>query len=80
MSSGSPRPRPQGRRAAAFERGWVDSLNGYFNLVNQSIEDSFDYRRGWDECATYRWADPINRGVAPDPTFRPIDAALGGTP
>lgn len=58
--------------AAAFESGWVDSLRGYFGLVLQPVEEAFDYRRGWDECAAYRWADLNGRGVAPDPTYRPV--------
>lgn len=59
------------RRAVAFERGWVDSLQGYFGRALQPIDDIYDYMRGWNECADYRWRDPSNRGVAPDPTFRP---------
>ncbi len=60
------------RRAAAFERGWVHSLNGYDARAQQPVEDLYDYRRGWDECAIYRWADPANKGIAPDLNYRPV--------
>ncbi len=58
------------QRAAAYERGWVDSLRGYQNGAAQPWEDKYDYQRGWWACADYRWADPSNNGVAPDPNFR----------
>jgi hypothetical protein len=60
-----------GRRVAAFERGWLDSLDGYAAHSVQATEDAYDYARGWSECANYRWADPANRGVAPDRGYRP---------
>jgi len=59
------------RRANAFERGWVDSLSAYDKRAEQPIGDVFDYVKGWNACADYRWADPTGRGVAPDPAFRP---------
>lgn len=65
------------RRDVAFERGWADSLRGYFALSMQSMEDCYDYGRGWSDCATYRWADPRNRGIAPDSTYRPVTSGYG---
>lgn len=55
---------------AAYERGWVDSLTAYDRTSCQPIEDVYWYRRGWDACAEYRWADPANNGSAPDKNFR----------
>lgn len=63
------------RRDAAYERGWVDSLSAYAAHSLQPIEDMFDYHKGWHACAEYRWKDPANRGVAPDPDFRTPRAA-----
>ena len=60
----------EARCDAAYERGWVDSLRAYFSISTQPIEDAYCYRQGWLACAAYRWADPSNRGVAPDPTYR----------
>lgn len=59
------------RRAVAFERGWVDSLMAYQAIGSQPTDDIYDYSRGWHACAAYRWADPKNRGVALDPSYRP---------
>jgi hypothetical protein len=59
------------RRDAAFERGWVDSLRGYYALSMEPIDDGYYYKRGWDMCTAYRWIDPKNNGVAPDPNYRP---------
>lgn len=58
------------RRAAAFERGWVDSLRAYDARAMQPTEDIYDYSKGWHACADYRWSDPRNRGVAADPAYR----------
>lgn len=58
------------RRDAAYERGWVDSLSAYAAHGLQPSEDVWDYGRGWEACAKYRWQDPANNGVAPDPNFR----------
>lgn len=60
----------EARRDAAYERGWVDSLRGYDARGVQSWDDNYDYARGWEACAAYRWKDPTNRGRAPDPTYR----------
>lgn len=58
------------RRQAAYERGWTDSLRGYQATSLQHVEDIYDYAQGWHACADYRWADPTDRGVAPDPNYR----------
>lgn len=59
------------RRRAAYERGWRDSLKGLSATSSQSIDDCYDYSQGWHACAAYRWKDPANNGVAPDPDYRP---------
>lgn len=62
----------------AFERGWADSLRGYYAVSMQPVEDIYAYGRGWHQCADYRWADPNGRGVAPDPSYRPpFDLIMG---
>lgn len=58
------------RRLAAYERGWVDSLRAYDARSCQPVDDGYDYARGWNACADYRWKDPNGRGVAPDPNYR----------
>lgn len=58
------------QRDAAYERGWKDSLTAYYNMTNQPDDDRYDYGKGWDACAKYRWEDPANRGSAPDPNYR----------
>lgn len=60
----------EAQRDAAYERGWVDSLRAYWAISLQPIDDCFDYGKGWNACAKYRWADPSNNGRAPDPDFR----------
>lgn len=60
----------EARRDAAYERGWVDSLRAYDARSCQPVDDIFDYARGWQACADYRWKDRNGRGVAPDPTYR----------
>lgn len=59
------------RREAAYERGWVDGLQAYDARATQPVNDIYDYWAGWEACASYRWRDPSNNGVAVDPTFRP---------
>lgn len=58
------------RRDAAYERGWLDSLRAYYALSLQPLEDCYDYAAGWQACAAYRWANPANRGIAPDTSYR----------
>lgn len=58
------------QRDAAYERGWVDSLNAYWNSSGQPFEDIYNYHEGWEACAKYRWEDPTNNGRAPDPNYR----------
>jgi hypothetical protein len=72
MSKRAPETREarETRRQAAYERGWVDSLRAYQDTSSQPTEDKYDYGQGWHACANYRWAEPANRGVAPDPTYR----------
>lgn len=65
----TPEEREQ-RRDAAYERGWVDSLRGLQGHSVQPIDDVYDYARGWDACAKYRWEDPKNNGRARDPSYR----------
>ncbi len=60
----------EARRDAAYERGWVDSLTAFDARSIQPWEDIYDYARGWEACARYRWRDMAGRGVAPDPTYR----------
>jgi hypothetical protein len=68
------------RRAAAFERGWSDSLRAHDNSMSVPWADKYDYGRGWNACARYRWHDPNGRGVAPDPDWRPPrEVILGKT-
>jgi len=55
---------------AAYERGWVDSLDAWDRLSSQSMADSYWYRRGWQACANYRWQDRNGRGIAPDRAYR----------
>lgn len=58
------------RADAAYERGWADSLRAHSRHSGQPMEDIYWYGKGWEACAEYRWQDPANRGVAPDPHFR----------
>ena len=39
------------RNAAAYERGWVDSLSAHDKLSLQPIADRYDYAKGWHDCA-----------------------------
>lgn len=63
---------PEQRAAAdaAYERGWIDSLDAYIRSQVVPIEQRYWYHRGWDACAKYRWTDRIRNGVAPDRTYR----------
>lgn len=58
------------QRDVAYERGWVDSLKAYDATSLQPVDDIYYYSRGWQACAEYRWEDPSNRGVAPNPNYR----------
>lgn len=55
---------------AAYERGWVDSLDAIDRSSLQPKDDIYWYRTGWQRCADYRWQDRTKRGVADDRTYR----------
>lgn len=55
---------------AAYERGWVDSLDALDRTSCQPTADIYWYRTGWQACADYRWQDRCNNGVAPDRAYR----------
>lgn len=42
------------KRAAAFQRGWTDSLSAYQAVSEQPLEDKYDYLSGWWACADAR--------------------------
>lgn len=64
------RPEQEAAADAAYERGWVDSLDAYDRISLQPTDDIYWYRIGWDTCAKYRWEDPKNRGRALDRNYR----------
>ena len=55
---------------AAYERGWVDSLDAYQRISCQPFNERYYYGQGWDACAKYRWQDRNGNGVAPDRNYR----------
>lgn len=55
---------------AAYERGWVDSLDARYGHSFEPIGTGYWYVRGWNACADYRWLDRSGRGVAPDRKYR----------
>lgn len=60
----------QAANNAAYERGWVDSLDARWVSSIDPMIDRYWYARGWHACADYRWRDPSGRGVAPDRDYR----------
>ncbi len=64
------------RDDAAYERGWIDSLDAYDRASLVPSADRYWYKRGWDACADYRWRDRNGNGIAPDRSYRTPRAHL----